>query len=269
MGKLYSAFFVVAGMALSQSLAVSAEAVATGAVKAQPASEAVAKPAHDSGSVKVTTRATALTATDSTSSIGPSEFKRPIQDYRIFNDPPLAAREYGFGILGSIVSGALGFYIGSGIETAIKGESQAHQGTLTFTGIRYDNFYGAFYGGATGILLGSSLTAFFVGETDEEEGGLFLTLVGGALTTAGGLYAAHLLGVNDDIHWLPFIPLLAIPTTGSVLGYNISRLFRDHAREKVVGHQAAVHLLPPRFGFMPGRNASGDKLVVQALNLTF
>jgi hypothetical protein len=193
--------------------------------------------------------------------------KRQPQDLRLFNDPPLIAKEYGFGILGSIVAGALGFYIGSGIETAIEGESQAHQGTLSFTGIRYDNYYGAFYGGATGMILGSTLTTYFVGQSDEEDGGLFMTLAGTTAAAAGAFYVAHLMGVNDDIDWKPFIPLLAIPSMGGTLGFNVSRWFSDHKREATVNKEASVWLHPPRLAW--GRDAGGDRLEIRALNLTF
>lgn len=196
--------------------------------------------------------------------------KRLPPDLRLFNDPPLIAKEYGFGILGSVVAGALGFYIGSGIETAIEGESQAHQGTLSFTGIRYDNYYGAFYGGATGMILGSALTTYFVGQTDEEDGGFLMTILGTAAAAGGAFYVAHLMGVNDDIDWKPFMPLLAIPSMGGTLGFNVSRWWSDQKRESTVGNDskaAAIRLHPPRLAW--GRDAGGDRLEVRALNLTF
>jgi hypothetical protein len=193
--------------------------------------------------------------------------KREPQDIRLFNDPVLIAKEYGFGILGSVVAGALGFYIGSGIETAIEGESHAHQGTLGFTGIRYDNYYGAFYGGATGMVLGSALTTYFVGQTDEENGGFFMTLAGTAAAAGGAFYVAHLMGVNDEIDWKPFIPLLAIPSLGGTLGFNVSRWFGDKKREATVGREASVRLHAPRLAW--GRDAGGDRLEFHALNLTF
>jgi hypothetical protein len=193
--------------------------------------------------------------------------KRLPPDLRLFNDPPLIAKEYGLGILGSVVAGALGFYIGSGIETAIEGESQAHQGTLSFTGIRYDNYYGAFYGGATGMLLGSALTTYFVGQTDEENGGFFMTVLGTAAAAGGAFYVAHLMGVNDDIDWKPFIPLLAIPSMGGTLGFNVSRWWNDQKRETTVGKEASVRLHPPLVAW--GRDAGGERLEIRALNLTF
>jgi hypothetical protein len=199
-----------------------------------------------------------------------AEAKAPLrspQDLRLFNDPKLIAKEYGFGIAGSLVTGALGFYIGSGIETAIKGESKASKGTLGFTGIRYDNFQGAFWGGATGLVLGTTLTTYFVGQTDEENGGLLLTLTGSIAATAGALYLADLMGVEDDIDWPPFIPLLALPSMGSTLGFNVSRWMNDRTREAVVGRESAVWLHPPRVAW--GRTASGDRLEIHALNLTF
>ncbi len=197
-----------------------------------------------------------------------AEPQRQAPDFRLFNDPPLMAREYGFGILGSIVSGTLGFFIGSGIETAISGEAAAHKGTLSFTGIRYDNNYGAFWGGSTGILLGSALTTYFVGETDEEEGSLFPTLLGTAAATGGALAIASWMGVNDDIDWKPFIPLLAVPSLGGTLGYNVSRWFNDHKREKQVSKTAGLHFHAPLIGFIPSHNG-GQTLMVKALNLSF
>ncbi len=195
------------------------------------------------------------------------EFKREPRDTRLFNDPQLAGKEYGAGILGSIVAGTLCFYIGSGIETAIEGEEKAHKGTLKFTGIRYDNYKGAFWGGATGMVLGSALTTYFIGQTDEENGGLFLTLLGTVAAGAGAFYVAHLAGVNDDIDWKPFIPLLAIPSLGGTLGFNVSRWFQDRSREQVVGSQSAVWLHAPALAW--GRSEGGDRLEVHALNLTF
>ncbi len=196
------------------------------------------------------------------------EPKRAPRDIRLINDVPLIAREYGFGILGSVVAGTLGFFIGSGIETAIVGDSSAHKGTLGFTGIRYDNNYGAFWGGASGLLLGSAFTTYFVGETEEEDGGLFPTLFGTAVATGGALAIASWMGVNDEINWTPFIPLLAVPSIGGTLGFNVSRWFHDRKRERVVGKEASVHVHPPTIGWMPVRGG-GDRLVVQALNLTF
>jgi hypothetical protein len=192
---------------------------------------------------------------------------RQPQDFRIFRDPPLLVREYGFGIAGSLVAGALSFYIGSGIESAIYG-SAAHKGTLEFTGIRYDNHYGAFWGGATGLLLGSALTTYFVGETDEEEGGFWPTLLGTAVTTSGALALASWMGVNDEIGMAPFLPLLAVPSVGGVLAFNVSRMFHDKKRERTVGSQSSVHLLPPRFAWTTS-SSGGDRLLLQAINLRF
>ncbi len=192
---------------------------------------------------------------------------RQPQDFRIFRDPPLLLREYGFGMAGSIVAGALSFYIGSGIESAIY-SSAAHKGTLTFTGIRYDNYFGAFYGGSAGILLGSALTTYFVGQTDEEDGGFWPTLLGAAVTTSGALALASWMGVNDEIGMVPFIPLLAVPSLGGVLGFNVSRMFHDRKREGTIGGQTGLHLLPPRFGWTRSPS-DGDRLLFQAINLRF
>jgi hypothetical protein len=192
---------------------------------------------------------------------------RAKQDLRLFNDPPLIGREYGFSILGSVVAGTLSFYIGSGIETAIVGERRAHKGTLSFTGIRYDNFKGAFWGGSAGMVLGSALTAYFTGQTDEEDGGFFATLAGTTAAAAGAFYLASLMGVNDDVDWKPFMPLLAIPSLGGTLGFNLSRWFHDQEREKVVAKEAAVRLHAPdlALGIGPG----GERVQLTALRLTF
>lgn len=196
-----------------------------------------------------------------------TEPQRIAPDLRLFNDPPLIAKEYGFGIAGSLVAGTLGFYIGSGIETAIMGESKAHKGTLTFTGIRYDNFKGAFWGGATGMILGSALTTYFVGQTDEEDGGFFMTLLGTTAAAAGSYYVASLIGVNDEIDWKPFMPLLVIPSLGGTFAFNVSRWFHDQEREATVSKQASVRIHAP--GLAWGIGPSGDRLEFHALKLTF
>jgi hypothetical protein len=195
------------------------------------------------------------------------EPKRVPPDLRLFNDPPVIGREYGFGILGSVVAGTLGFFIGSGLETAIVGESHAHKGTLSFTGIRYDNFKGAFWGGSTGVVLGSALTTYFTGQTDEEDGGLFATLVGTTAAAAGAFYLASALGVNDDVDWKPFMPLLVIPSLGGTLGFNVSRWFHDREREKVVEKEAAVRLHAPTLAW--GMGPRGERVELRALRLTF
>jgi hypothetical protein len=190
---------------------------------------------------------------------------------KVFADWPLVAREYGFSVAGSAVAGALGFYIGSGIETAISGEEDAHHGWLSFTAIRYDNFYGAFWGGVTGGLLGSSLTSYFVGQTDEEDGSLVWTMIGTGVAGAGALYIASLLGANEEQDWPAFIPLVALPSMGGVAGFNISRWFSDRKRDATVKSEAAqssLHWQAPRLGFASGR-AGRPLLAVQALNFTF
>jgi hypothetical protein len=176
-------------------------------------------------------------------------------------------REYLFGVVGQTVAGALGFFIGSAIETAIAGDEDAHKGTLSFTGIRYDNFYGAFWGGTLGGLAGSSLAVYFTGQSDEEDGGFWWTTIGTAAAGAGGLYVAHLMGVNDDVDWKPFIPLLAIPTAGGVLGFNVSRWFSDRKRVRIMGPDTGVRIHPPRLAL--GWDGQGERVQLQALNLTF
>lgn len=185
-------------------------------------------------------------------------------DRKLFTDWILVSKEYGFAVVGQAVAGALGFYIGSGIETAISGEEKAHKGWLSFTDIRYDNYYGAFWGGVTGSLIGSSLTTYFVGQTDEEDGSIFWTAFGAAAAGAGALYIATEMGVEESKDWKPFIPLLAIPSVGGVLGFNVSRWFSDRKREKVVGPDgSAWHWQPPSVAFGP------QGFEVRALHLTF
>jgi hypothetical protein len=256
------------------SAKASAPAVADTANAAAPASQAPAAPVPEAtGPVDTVSHPAALDP----SAQGPAapvleepkveEAVRQPQDIRLFNDPTLIAKEYGFGILGSVVAGALGFYIGSGIETAIEGDDNASKGTLTFTGIRYDNYKGAFWGGATGMVLGSALTTYFIGQTDEEDGGFMLTMLGTAAAAGGAFYVAHLMGVNDEIDWKPFIPLLAIPSIGGTLGFNVSRWFHDRKREEIVGKQSAIWLHPPSLAW--GRDAGGDRMEIKALHLTF
>jgi len=263
----------------------SVRAIVTEAIDSAQASQAVADTMdavkRDSGA-EAPTSAPAVVRGDSAEASVPADssaaFKaalrgekgdvdRDLRDRRLFKDRALVAKEYGFGILGSVVAGALGFYIGSGIETAIVGNSKAHKGTLAFTGIRYDNFQGAFWGGSTGLVLGSAFTTYFVGQTDEENGGLLATLAGTAAAAGGAFYIAHLMGVNDDIDWKPFIPLVAIPSIGGTIGFNVSRWFNDRKRESIVGEGVSLHLHAPRLSW--GRTQDGDRLDIHALNLTF
>jgi len=194
----------------------------------------------------------------------PPEMAGKSPEFKVFNDKSLHLREYGFGVLGGVVTGALGFYIGSGLESAIQGKN-AKNGTLEFTGIRYDHFHGAFYGGGAGLWLGSALTAYFVGAIDEEDGSTFWTLFGGAASTAAAMGLASALGVNDRIDWPAFLPLVALPSAGAVLGYNVSRYFRDKRRAAVTGSTAGWQ--PPKvsLGWMDQHSA----LKVDALVWTF
>ena len=200
-----------------------------------------------------------------------AEAKAPLRriplDPRLFNDATLVGKEYGFGCLFSVVAGTLGFFIGSGIETAIQGENHAHKGTLSFTGIRYDNFQGAFWGGATGMITGSALATYFTGQLDEEDGGFFATLAGTTAAAAGAFYLASLMGVNDEIDWKPFLPLVAIPSIGGTLGFNVSRWFHDREREKAVAGEAAVRWHAPSLAW--GLGPRGERVQLQALRLTF
>lgn len=184
----------------------------------------------------------------------------------VFYDHPLLLRQYGFGIAGSLVAGALGFYIGNAFDGAFF-HSRAREGYLSFTGIRYDNWSGPFYGGGSGIILGSVLTVFFLGETDEEQGSIFWTTLGGVATTAAAFALADWAGVHENGHQLlPFIPLLTIPTTGAVAGYHVSRWFNDKKRRRITEPNAAL-LLPPRLAIAP--RADGLTLRLDALNLSF
>jgi len=185
-------------------------------------------------------------------------------EIKLFNDPGLATREYGFGVVGGVVAGSLGFFIGSGLESAIFG-NRAKNGTLEFTGIRYDNFHGSFYGGSAGIWLGSALTAYFVGEVDEEKGSVLLTLLGGAATTAASYALASAMGVHDEAGLLPFIPLTLLPPTGAVLAYNVSRYFGDKRRLRET--RKTSHIQAPSFQL--GFNSHGPRMQVNALKVSF
>ena len=189
-------------------------------------------------------------------------------DNPIFYDHPLLLKQYGFGVLGSMVAGMFGFYIGNAFEGAIF-HSRSHEGYLSFTGINFRYNRGAYWGGGSGVLLGSTLTAFFVGEMDEEEGGVFWTVLGGAATTAAAFALADLAGVQKDgSHGLlPFVPLVLVPTTGAVAGYDISRWFNDRKRKKITEPGSATLLLPPRLAIAP--RTDGLDLRLDALNLSF
>ena len=184
----------------------------------------------------------------------------------VFYDHQLVLRQYGSGVLASIVAGGLGFYIGNAFEGAIFG-GDSHKGYLSFSGIRYEHKRGPFWGGGTGVLFGSALTVFFMGDTDEEEGSIWWTMAGGALTTAAAFYLADVAGVQEDRGMLPFIPLLALPSTGAVAGYHVSRWFNDKKRRSITEPASSAVLHPPRVGMMPGRD--GMIMRVDALNLTF
>jgi hypothetical protein len=187
----------------------------------------------------------------------------------VFYDRPLAAKQYGFGVLSGALAGALGFYIGNAFEGAIFGDD-SRKGYLNFTGIRYDHNRGPFWGGGTGLYLGSALTVYFVGEMDEEQGNLWWTLAGGAVTTAAAFALADAAGVQEERWLLPFVPLLALPSAGALVGYNVSRWFNDKKRRELTEEPKASGLMihPPRVGMLPAREG-GMVMRVDALNLTF
>ncbi len=176
------------------------------------------------------------------------------QPLKLFNDPKLIAQEYVFGGMGSYVLGGLGFFIGKGFESVFY--TNPKKGTLEFSGVRYDNFHGAFYGAATGMALGTAMTVYFIGQSDEEEGGFWLTTLGSLAGTAAGMFLATQLDVNKDVHWLPFLPLVALPPVGAVLGFNTSRYFSDKKRRAITGHAQAPHFEAPTLSLASTTNGS-------------
>jgi hypothetical protein len=206
-------------------------------------------------------------------SFGPASVAPPLTwnapDNPVFYDRPLLTRQYGFGMLTGLVAGALGFYIGNAFEGAIFG-GDSHKGYLNFTGIRYDHWRGPFYGGATGLYVGSALTVYFVGEMDEEQGSLFWTLTGGAVTTVAAFALADAAGVQQERGLLPFLPLLALPPSGALVGYHVSRWFNDKKRRELTEEPRSSGLMihPPRLGMVPARDG-GMAMRLDALNLTF
>lgn len=240
--------------------AAPAESLETG--KAQGAGDTTS--ASPGASTVPPAAAAAATAPDATQAAA----EPPVRSSRaLFQDYSLVARQYAFGVAAEAVAGALGFFIGSAVETAFVGEEDAHKGTLSFTEIRYDNFSGAFWGASIAGFFGSALTVYFTGQSDEEEGGFFWTLVGTALAGAGALYVADLMGAEEDPDWKPFVPLLAIPTAGGILGFSTSRWFSDRKRESIMGPDAGLRLHAPTLGmnFTP----DGERIQLQALNLSF
>jgi hypothetical protein len=151
------------------------------------------------------------------------------------------------------------------MEGAIFDED-SEKGYLSFTGIRYKHLRGPFWGGGTGVLFGSALTVFFVGDSDEEQGSVLWTLFGGALTSAAAFGLADLSGVQEERGWLPFVPLLILPSTGAVVGYHVSRWFNDRKRRKAV-ETGAAGWQPPRIGLVPA--SQGLALRLDALNFSF
>jgi hypothetical protein len=185
----------------------------------------------------------------------------------VFYDRPLMLRQYGFGVLGGVLAGTLGFYIGNAFEGAIFG-GDSHKGYLSFSGIRYEHKRGPFWGGGSGLLLGSALTVFFMGDTEEEQGSILWTLVGGTLTTAAALVMADAAGVQEDRGMLPFVPLVLVPSTGALAGYHVSRWFNDKKRRNLTEPPTSSAMLHfPRIGMTPGPD--GMILRLDALNLTF
>jgi hypothetical protein len=189
----------------------------------------------------------------------------------MFYDRPLMLRQYGYGVLTTVVAGSLGFYIGNAFEGAIFGNN-SHKGYLGFTGIRYRHMRGPFWGGGTGLFVGSSLAVFFVGDMDEEQGSVLWTLAGGALSSAAAFALADAAGVQEKRGMLAFVPLLALPPLGAVGGYHMSRWFNDKKRHRLTEGTASVVpqgavLHAPRFGFAPGPD--GTTMRLDALNLTF
>jgi hypothetical protein len=188
-------------------------------------------------------------------------------DHPVFHDRPLLLKQYGYGVLGSVLAGALGFYIGNAFEGAIFG-GDSHKGYLSFSGIRYEHQRGPFWGGGAGVLLGSGLTVFFMGDADEEEGSVWWTMAGGTLTTAAAFYLADVAKVQTKRSMVPFIPLLVLPSSGAVAGYHISRWFNDKKRREITEPAPTSAVLhAPRLGMVPGPD--GMILRVDALNLTF
>lgn len=243
----------------SKSAASAPEVIESASPDTSKAPEATAAPAASATPDASATTAAAATATA-------AEVRQP-SSRALFQDYSLVSQQYLFGVLAQAVAGTLGFYIGSGLETAIAGEEEAHQGTLSFTGIRYDNFYGAFWGASIGGFLGSSLAVYFTGQNNEEDGGYFWTLFGTVLAGSGALYLADLMGVEEEVDWKPYLPLLAIPSAGGVLGFSISRWFSDRKRESIMGPDARIRVHPPRLAM--ALTPEGERFQLQALNLSF
>jgi len=204
----------------------------------------------------------------STTSTSPTVATPPVWNApqnSVFYDHSLIMTQYGFGTLGSVVAGAMGFYLGNAFAGAAF--TNPHEGYLSFTGIRYHDWTGPFYGGASGVLLGSVITVFFFGEMDEEPGSIWLTTLGGIATTAAGFYLAKVSGVQDQRSLLPFVPLLIFPATGAVVGWQVSRWFNDRERRKITEPGTAL-LLPPRLEIAPRSNGQ-MALRLDAVNLSF
>ncbi len=197
----------------------------------------------------------------------PADSAKPL---RVFSEPTLLAQEFVIGALGGAVLGAVGFYSGKGLESLLR-DSDFKQGKLGFTGVRYTNFDGGFRGGALGISMGAALGAYFAGQLDEEDGSLLWTYVGAFVGMGAGLWAADLMGVEEDYHWKPFLPLLGLPSLGSVVGFNVSRYFRDQRRREITGTaDGGLRILPPTLALVPMGPEGRDRgYHVNALNLRF
>jgi hypothetical protein len=183
----------------------------------------------------------------------------------VFYDKQLLVRQYGFGMIGGVVAGALCFYIGNAFEGAIF-DTDSKKGYLSFTGVRYEHLRGPFWGGGTGVLFGSALTVFFIGDSDEEQGGFWLTLLGGALTSAAAFGLADQMGVQEERSWSYMVPLVALPPLGSIAGYHVSRWMNDRKRRKIT-EVGSAGWQPPRLAVSP--EPGGLALRMDALHFTF
>lgn len=190
---------------------------------------------------------------------------------RVFDDYPLLGKEYLAGTVGAGVTGMIGFYVAKAFEGLFRENESDVTGHLSFTGVRYDNFSGAFWGGASGLALGSAVGAYWLGSVDEEDGSFLWTLLASSAATAGAIGLANALGANEEHGWPALVPLLALPPLGAVAGFNVSRYFRDAKRERLTRENQArapgLRVLGPSLALSSRQGTTA--LSLQAVQLRF
>jgi hypothetical protein len=130
--------------------------------------------------------------------------------------------EYITGSLFSVFTGVIIAAIGSGIT---RHSHPGYEEDWDFSGLA-----GAAYGYLIGSAVGSTFGVCIAGNSGGEHGSTWGTLAGSLLGTAGGLVAGAAVADSHSINSLGtvFITYTLTQTTGSVLGFNLTRKRVEH-----------------------------------------